>query len=287
MRMRRVFAIVLTLCMVLVLLPTPKAQAAENKMDLPRSEDEMRQMVVDYALQLSQVEWTCQQDIDFTKAVSWSPDLFYHAGTVYRGLPYASDRNSGNANLDEFLAARDGEGNYAGPVAWNEIPASDCGGQVRLAYAWAGALCGLELEELVFDPGEESAAFGLIPLGDYDARGYNRSSSTYKTINQPNGEERIYNCYYMQLNVEDVSTYCGYSKSNFCKIFKEITGETFHNTLNSHRIDVACMLLHDTNYTIEKIAQETGFTDIKSFCRVFKKLKGQNASEYRKNLKEK
>ena len=196
MMMRRVFAIVVMLCMVMVLLPAPQAQAAaSSRMDLPRSEDEMRQMAVDYAVQLSQVEWICQQDIDFTKACSWSPELFYHAGTVYRGLPYASDRNSGNANLDEFLASRDGQGNYVGSMAWNEIPASDCGGQVRLAYAWAGALCGLELEELVFDPGEESASFGLIPLGDYDTRGYNRSSSTYKTVNQPNGEERIYNCY--------------------------------------------------------------------------------------------
>lgn len=97
--------------------------------------------------------------------------------------------------------------------------------------------------------------------------------------------EKIYNSYYEPLNVEEVSTFCGYSKSNFCKIFKSITGDTFHNTLNRHRIEVSCMLLRETNDAIEKIAQETGFADMKSFCRVFKKFMGKNAGEYRKSLK--
>ena len=97
--------------------------------------------------------------------------------------------------------------------------------------------------------------------------------------------ETIYNRYFEPLNVEDISAFCGYSKSNFCKIFKNITGDTFHNTLNRHRIEVACMLLRETNDTVEKIAQETGFSDAKSFCRVFKKLMGKNAGEYRKSIK--
>ena len=97
--------------------------------------------------------------------------------------------------------------------------------------------------------------------------------------------EKIYNNYYEPLNSEDISTSCGYSKSNFCKIFKVITGDTFHNTLNRHRIEIACMLLSETNYTIEKIACETGFADSKSFCRVFKRFMKKSAGEYRKYIK--
>ena len=93
--------------------------------------------------------------------------------------------------------------------------------------------------------------------------------------------EKIYNNYYEPLNSEDISTSCGYSKSNFCKIFKAITGDTFHSTLNRHRIEIACMLLSETNYTIEKIAHETGFLDSKNFCRVFKKIMGKSAGVYR------
>lgn len=96
----------------------------------------------------------------------------------------------------------------------------------------------------------------------------------------------IYNRYHEALGIEEVSASCGYSKSNFCKIFKAITGNTFHNTLNLHRVEIACMLLRETNDTIEKIALETGFADAKSFCRVFKNFMGKNAGEYRKYLKE-
>ena len=111
----------------------------------------------------------------------------------------------------------------------------------------------------------------------------NKKLTDVKKIDQ--ALETIYNRYFEPLNVEDISAFCGYSKSNFCKIFKNITGDTFHNTLNRHRIEVACMLLRETNDTVEKFAQETGFSDAKSFCRVFKKLMGKNAGEYRKRIK--
>lgn len=120
----------------------------------------------------------------------------------------------------------------------------------------------------------------------YDTQSIDSKSRKLNDVKKiDNALATIYNNYYQPLDIETVSSSCGYSKSNFCKIFKNITGDTFHNTLNSHRIEVACMLLRETNYTIEKIARETGFTDTKSFCRVFKKLKNKNAGEYRKNLK--
>ena len=84
------------------------------------------------------------------------------------------------------------------------------------------------------------------------------------------------------LSIDAVSRTCGYSKSNFCTIFKSITGETFHGVLNRHRVDVACLHLESTNLTIEEISERVGFADAKSFCRVFKKTKGLTAGEYRK-----
>jgi len=94
--------------------------------------------------------------------------------------------------------------------------------------------------------------------------------------------EIIYNRYYEPLSIEMVSTSCGYSKSNFCRIFKNVVGETFHHTLNRHRVEIACTLLRESDHAIEKIARETGFPDVKTFCRVFKKLVGTAAGEYRK-----
>ena len=94
----------------------------------------------------------------------------------------------------------------------------------------------------------------------------------------------IYNRYYEPLCVEEVSAACGLSKSSFCRVFKSITGDTFHNTLNRHRIEIACDLLKNTNAAVEKIAEQIGFSDTKGFCRVFKQHTGKSASAYRKDI---
>ena len=95
----------------------------------------------------------------------------------------------------------------------------------------------------------------------------------------------IYNRYNEQITLDTVSALCGYSKSNFCKTFKAITGESFHSMLNRHRIDVACLRLESLNECVEDIASSVGFADTKSFCRVFKKLKGISAGEYKKGIR--
>ena len=92
----------------------------------------------------------------------------------------------------------------------------------------------------------------------------------------------IHTQYEEDLQVEAMAELCGYSKSNFCKIFKNITGNTFHNLLNQHRVKVAKNLLAETNLSIEHIAVQTGFADAKSFCRTFKNITGSTPSALRK-----
>ncbi|MBO5747193.1 MAG: helix-turn-helix domain-containing protein, partial [Clostridia bacterium] len=94
--------------------------------------------------------------------------------------------------------------------------------------------------------------------------------------------EAIYNRYNEPLDIESISASCGYSKTNLCKIFKNVTGDTFHNALNSRRVEIACILLRESDDTIEEIARKTGFLDSKSFCRVFKGIMNQTAGQYRK-----
>ena len=94
----------------------------------------------------------------------------------------------------------------------------------------------------------------------------------------------IYNHYSKPITLDEVSDLCGYSKSNFCKLIKAITGESFHALLNRHRVDVACLRLAEPETSIEEIALSVGFADSKSFCRVFKKITGQSAGAYRKGI---
>ena len=117
----------------------------------------------------------------------------------------------------------------------------------------------------------------------------NVQDSTLKTLTDIEKIDRaisiIYNQYDEPLDLDSVSALCGYSKSNFCKVFKAITGETFHSMLNRHRVDIACLKLKDSNASVEDIALSVGFTDTKSFCRVFKTITGESSGNYKRRHK--
>lgn len=94
----------------------------------------------------------------------------------------------------------------------------------------------------------------------------------------------IYNHYNEPLELETVAQKCGYSKSGFCRVFKAVTGDTFHSILNRHRIEIACLRLKIAGEPVERIAAEVGFADAKSFCRVFKAQMGISPGAYRKQF---
>lgn len=93
----------------------------------------------------------------------------------------------------------------------------------------------------------------------------------------------IYDNYQHAITLDVVCQLCGYSKSHFCRTFKSIVGDTFHNVLNRHRIKIACLHLKESRSPIESIAVAVGFADAKSFCRVFKKRMGVSPVAYRKS----
>lgn len=91
----------------------------------------------------------------------------------------------------------------------------------------------------------------------------------------------IHNRFAEPITVEDAAAVTGYGKSNFCKIFKNITGETFHGALNRRRVENACFYLRETAVTVTDIAPLTGFSDAKTLCRVFKAVTGMSPGQYR------
>ena len=93
----------------------------------------------------------------------------------------------------------------------------------------------------------------------------------------------IHDRYAEPISVELAAKTTGYEKSNFCKIFKNTFGESFHKILNRHRIEIACYLLSETSSSIEDIATKTGFLDSKTFCRVFKSITGITPTTFRKS----
>lgn len=91
--------------------------------------------------------------------------------------------------------------------------------------------------------------------------------------------------YFEPISVDDGAKVTGYGKSNFCKIFKKVTGCTFHEFLNKRRIEVSLGLLTQSNMTVTEISQEVGFSEPKTFCRVFREIKGITPLKYKKQQK--
>ncbi len=78
---------------------------------------------------------------------------------------------------------------------------------------------------------------------------------------------------YSFITFEDAVSYSGYSASHFSKIFKAFTGMTFSEYLNVIKIENAIILLRE-NLTMTSISQKCGFSTIRNFNRVFKKITG-------------
>ncbi len=76
------------------------------------------------------------------------------------------------------------------------------------------------------------------------------------------------------ITFEEAVRYSGYSASHFSKIFKKLTGMKFSEYLNIIKIENAIMLLRTNNGTITSISRKCGFSTIRNFNRVFKKVTG-------------
>ncbi|MBE6591061.1 MAG: helix-turn-helix domain-containing protein [Ruminococcaceae bacterium] len=94
--------------------------------------------------------------------------------------------------------------------------------------------------------------------------------------------ELIHCNYSDRITLEHAARVAGYTQSSFCKIFKTVTGDTFHKHLNRHRIQASLGYLTETNTPIADIAVQVGFGEVKTFCRVFSYFMGTTPGAYRK-----
>ncbi|MBQ7573325.1 MAG: helix-turn-helix transcriptional regulator [Clostridia bacterium] len=74
------------------------------------------------------------------------------------------------------------------------------------------------------------------------------------------------------------------SKFHFCRLFKETTGTTFLEYLNNVRLAHAHRLLADGKFTIQDIAQKSGFGSAAYFSRIFKRTYGMSPKEFKNKI---
>ena len=86
-----------------------------------------------------------------------------------------------------------------------------------------------------------------------------------------------------EITLAELSKQCSMSPNYFCKIFKDITGQTPTEYISTYRIDMACeMLLMGKSVT--ETALDCGFNDLSYFIHIFKRHKGISPKKYSQNV---
>ena len=82
-------------------------------------------------------------------------------------------------------------------------------------------------------------------------------------------------------SLSEVSERFYYNDSYFSRMFKRFTGEGFNAYVNSLKIGEATELLENTSLSIEEIAENVGFADVKTFYAQFRKITGTTPGAFR------
>lgn len=84
--------------------------------------------------------------------------------------------------------------------------------------------------------------------------------------------------------MSDVADQVYVSQWHLSKLLNRHLGQNFSEILNGIRIEKAKEMLKDPALRIGDIAEKVGFSDMAHFSRVFKKVVGISANEYRNRL---
>lgn len=110
------------------------------------------------------------------------------------------------------------------------------------------------------------------PDNHYDKR----MSTIIKYINQNFSEIH---------SIEEVAERLHISKYYLCRLFKDATGTTLIDYINTIKVKNACKFLETTNKDMLEISQICGFNSSAYFSNVFKKIMKDSPSEYRQKQK--
>lgn len=82
-----------------------------------------------------------------------------------------------------------------------------------------------------------------------------------------------------KITLQEAAKKTGYSKNHFCNLFKELTGTTYFQYLNTARISHACFLLCQ-GLSVQEISSSCGFNNETYFIQVFKRVTHTTPKQY-------
>jgi len=110
----------------------------------------------------------------------------------------------------------------------------------------------------------------------FDERGNKKMSVVYNYIREN---------FFKPISLEKISRIAHMSPFAFSRYFKKNCGAGFIEYLNRVRMNKACYLLRETDYAINEIATECGFSSISNLNKQFRKIESLSPREYRVQFK--
>lgn len=86
----------------------------------------------------------------------------------------------------------------------------------------------------------------------------------------------------LSLSLQQVAAYLHITERHLSRLFGEQVGQSFSHFVQERRIQKARLLLLETDWTISRIAGETGFESVHYFTKVFKRKTGVPPGQFRK-----
>lgn len=109
-----------------------------------------------------------------------------------------------------------------------------------------------------------------------------RSKDTLDRLNQ--AFDYIEHNYQKAISIDEIARVVGYSPYYFTRFFKGTTGQTFMQFLTDYRINQAKFILANEKIPMIDVAEKAGFSSVKTFHHVFKKVVGLSPLQYQKSL---
>lgn len=106
-----------------------------------------------------------------------------------------------------------------------------------------------------------------------------QKSNTYMLI-----KRYIYENLSVDVNIEDAAVFLGVSKNFIERSLKREKDKTFSQVKREMKAEAICELLRETEYSMEEIADITGFADRYSMGKFFKKISGETPGRYKKGI---
>lgn len=94
-------------------------------------------------------------------------------------------------------------------------------------------------------------------------------------------EQYIRTYYASPIKAHEVADVINISPNYFSSLFKQKTGKSFNEYINTLRVGAAKQLLEETPFNVNEIAEKVGYREYKYFVDVFKKFTGYTPTKYR------